>query len=1051
MKNTLILVLFLVLGSLPALGWKVAGTRVNFQEHPLAVEISQHPPRFGWELLATENNSRQVAYELEMTVGALHGQATGKKHQSLIQQEKWWNSGKIQSAESQLVPYTGPALQPSTAYSWRVRVWNESGKLSEWSNWSMLRTAPNVREAEYADFKSTGQMPSPRWIGAIRADSARIPAGQRFFSRDMRTPEYRAVWSGIDSLSRKSILLRKPFQLHRAVSEAIVHVCGLGHYELTLNGQKVGDSEFAPLWSDYDKTVYYNTFDITSAVRKGENMVGVLLGNGFYNAQGGRYTKLKVSFGAPALWLLAEFRYDDGSREFVVSDADWSYDLSPVTFNDIYGGEDYDARLEMKGWNEPSGPDKQNIELTKNNQAKSTKRNILLQKGDERWKPVVIQEVPKGMLRPQSADPVKIMERYPPVSFKKLTARECDSASRTTKRAIHSSAIVFDMGQNLSGFPEIKVKGRRGDTITLIVSEALTPEGACDQRQTGRPHFYRYILKGEEVETWHPRFSYYGFRYIQVEGARWEKLVSPAVDNGAKQKKLEDRAVDKGAKRDKGGAASSDLPELLELNSCFVYNSAPMISEFESSSDLFNKTHRLIEMAVKSNMQAVFTDCPHREKLGWLEQVHLNGPGLLYNFDLTRLIPKLMQDMADAQQPNGMIPTIAPLYNIFGSAKEGFDEFGDSPEWGSTFLILPHLYEAFYGDSSLLLQYYPAMRRYVEYLISRSIDHELSFGLGDWYDYGDFRAGYSRNTPVPYVATAYYFYGLKLMAQLSSRLGNSFDAQRFAKRAEEVRTAFNKRWFRGSENTYAGGSQTALAMAVYLGIVDQHYRSAVIATLVESIQSNGNRLTTGDIGNRYLFQTLANNGLNELMFTMHHHEEAPGYGFQLKFGATTLTEQWDPRMGSSWNHFMMGQIDEWFFASLGGIRPGKWVTCADPNAPEEADLNNGSRPITVSSASRQLSADPTPSASHRHSAPTTPPALHRHFVIAPQPVGDLKFVKAATRTIYGRVAVEWHRQDDTMKVKVTVPVNCTAEVVLPHRTTELVGSGMHEFETDLGR
>lgn len=968
MKNTLILVLFFVLGTIPAWSWKVVGTRVNFQEHPLAVEFNHPTPGFGWELEATENNSLQVAYELEMTVEALHGPTTEKKHQNLIQQEKWWNSGKIQSAESQLVPYTGPTLKPSTAYRWRVRVWNATGKLSEWSNWSMFRTAPNLTEGVHPNINSSGQLPTPGWIGAIRADSARIPAGQRFFSRDMRTPEYRALWSGIDSLSRKSILLRKPFQLHRAVSEAIVHVCGLGHYELTLNGQKVGNSEFAPLWSDYDKTVYYNTYDLSSMIRKGENVFGVLLGNGFYNAQGGRYSKLKVSFGAPTLWLLAEFRYDDGSREFVVSDADWSYALSPVTFNDIYGGEDYDARLELEGWNEPSGLKKLKPGLTKNKQTKATGNNTMSQEG-KRWYPVVIQDAPRGILRPQQADPVKIMERYQPVSFRKLTTTERDSASLKTKRRIHPSALVFDMGQNLSGFPEIKVKGKRGDTITLVVSEALTPEGACDQRQTGRPHYYRYILRGDGVETWHPRFSYYGFRYIQVEGA--------------------------------GTKAVSKLPELLELNSCFVYNSAPMISEFESSSDLFNKTHRLIEMAVKSNMQAVFTDCPHREKLGWLEQVHLNGPGLLYNFDLTRLIPKLMQDMADAQQPNGMIPTIAPLYNIFGSASDGFDEFGDSPEWGSTFLILPHLYERFYGDSSLLVQHYPAMRRYVEYLISRSVNHELSFGLGDWYDYGNFRAGYSRNTPVPFVATAYYYYGLKLMAQLSHRLGNSFDGQSFLKRAEEVRRAFNIRWFRAAEKSYATGSQTVLAMAVYLDIVDPENRSEVISTLVEEIKSKGNRLTTGDIGNRYLFQTLASNGLNELMYTMHHHEEAPGYGFQLKFGATTLTEQWDPRMGSSWNHFMMGQIDEWFFASLAGIQPG------------QSDA-----------------------------------AKHRHFVIAPQPVGDLKFVKAATRTLYGRVAVEWRVEANRLMVKVQVPVNCTATVMLPGKTVELVGSGTHEFESE---
>ncbi len=993
MKNTLILVLFLGLGCVPAWGWRVHRTTVEFGRRPLAVDVHQRAPNFGWELEAAENNCRQLAYELEMVADCCNEPAAAKGRQSRVQPEWWWKSGKVFSSESQLVGYSGPALQPSTAYRWRVRVWDQSDRVSGWSEWSYFRTAPLLDLLTLA----------PRWIGAIRADSARIPAGQRFYSREMRTPAYRAVWAGIDSLSRRSILLRKSFHLKPGLSEAIVHVCGLGHYELTLNGRKVGDSEFAPLWTDYDKTVYYNTFDLTSLAGKGENVFGVLLGNGFYNAQGGRYSKLKISFGAPTLWLMAEFRYKDGSREVVVSDAGWQYAFSPVTFNDIYGGEDYDARLEMQGWNE----------APLNESTTGTP-----------WLPVVVQEAPKGRLRPQQADPVKIMKRYRPVSFNTLTAQERDSASRKTKRTIHASAVVFDMGQNLAGFPEIKVKGKRGDTITLIVSEALTSEGACDQRQTGRPHFYRYILKGNGVETWHPRFSYYGFRYIQVEGAKWTRSEAGTdrLKTGWAEAKRTSQAI------------ATGLPELLELTSCFVYNSAPFISEFESSSELFNKTHRLIEMAAKSNMQAVFTDCPHREKLGWLEQVHLNGPGLLYNFDLTRLIPKVMQDMADAQQPNGMIPTIAPLYNLFGTSGEGFDEFGDSPEWGSTFLLLPHLYEEFYGDSSLLVQYYPAMRRYVEYLISRSVNHELRFGLGDWYDYGDFRAGYSRNTPVAFVATAYYFYGLKLMARLSYRLGNSFDGRYFAKLAEEVRRAFNQRWFRVAEKTYAGGSQTALAMAVYLEIVDQQHRSAVLNTLVGAIKSKGNRLTTGDIGNRYLFQTLARNGLNELMYTMHHHEEAPGYGFQLKFGATTLTEQWDPRMGSSWNHFMMGQIDEWFFASLAGIGPGKSGVFADHTL--QGDRAAGSSGGTA--------ADRLPELNPRIAA-------HRHFVIAPQPVGDLQFVKAATRTLYGRLAVEWYREGDRLKVKVTVPVNCTAEVVLPGREARQLGSGTHELEAGLGR
>lgn len=769
------------------------------------------------------------------------------------------------------------------------------------------------------------------WIGAIRADSARIPAGKRFLSWEMGTPEYKAVWKNIDPLSRRSIILRKSFVAKKEIKEAVTSICGLGHYELTINGKKVGDSEFAPFWSDYDKTVYYNTFDVTSYLKKGENIFGVLLGNGFFNAQGGRYSKLKVSFGAPTLLFKTIIRFTDNSTEEIISDGSWKYAFSPITFNDIYGGEDYDARLEQKDWNRVGF-------------------------NDVSWKPVVIQDAPKGKLVVQKGYPIKIMEKLN-YDRKKVTYLFRDSLDKLTKTPPSggwgATAMVFDMQQNLSGFPEITVSGRRGDSITLFVGESLTPEGAVNQRESGRPHFYTYILKGEKDEIWYPRFSYYGFKYIQVEGA-----------------------VLKGDKNPR------KLAVLKDIESCFVYNSAPLISTFECSNELFNKTHILIQKAIQSNMQGVFTDCPHREKLGWIEQLHLNGPVLLYNYDLKDFLPKIMQDMVDAQQPDGAVSSIAPMYNIFGNSK-GFDDFGVSPEWGSSIMIMPWMYYEFYGDSSLIVNNYQSMRRWVDYLTSRADNHVLSFGLGDWYDYGDFKAGFSRNTPVPFVATAYYFYALKYLVKSAEMVGNNYDAAHYSALADEVRNVLNTKFFNQETKQYASGSQTANAMVIYMEIVEPENRQAVLDNLVKDIKAHGNRLTTGDIGNRYLFQTLATNDLNKLMYTMFNHEEAPGYGFQLKFGATTLTEQWDLRKGASWNHFMLGQIDEWFFASLAGI---------------QTDQKN--------------------------------PGM-KHVIIKPEIVGDITFVKASTQTQSGKILVDWKLEGSKFILHLTLPLNTTADVYLP--------------------
>ena len=884
-------------------------------------------PRLGWAMSSSENGTRQTAYQIEIREAC-----TGRSV---------WNSGKVKSSQSQLISTQEADIHRYSPYSyvWRVRVWDETDAPSEWSREAKFRLAPEG-------------FSSAKWIGAITREDARLPEGRRFHGAELKKPEVKAAWAAVDTLAKKSICLRREFRTDKKVVEATASVCGLGFYEFSLNGKKVGDSEFAPLWSDYDKSVYYNTYDVTELLQKGENVAGVLLGNGFYNVQGGRYRKLLISFGAPTLLFSLVINYEDGTRETIYSDNDWKYDLSPITFNCIYGGEDYDARREQKGWNKIGFNDRQ-------------------------WRPVVVQEAPKGMLRPQKAAPVKIMERYDIQKVTKLTSEQVASACKSTKRTVDPSAFVLDMGQNLAGFPEITVRGKRGQKVTLIVAEALTDEGACNQRQTGRQHYYEYTLKGEGDETWHPRFSYYGYRYIQVEGA-----------------------VLKGQKN------PGKLPVLKNIQSCFVYNSARKVSTFECSNPIFNAAHRLIEKAVRSNMQSVFTDCPHREKLGWLEQVHLNGPGLLYNYDLTAFAPQIMRNMADAQHANGAMPTTAPEYVVFEGP--GMDAFAESPEWGGALVIFPYMYYETYGDDSLIKKYYQNMRRYVDYLSTRADRHILSFGLGDWYDYGDFRAGFSRNTPVPLVATAHYYMSVEYLIKAASIVGNDYDVRYYSSLAYDIMVAFNERFLNYDTAQYGTGSQCSNALPLFLrltqsaghqGIYEMDHRlnRKVFMNLVKDVEAHGNRLTTGDVGNRYLIQTLANYGADELIYKMFNHEEAPGYGFQLKFGATTLTEQWDPRQGSSWNHFMMGQIDEWFFNSLAGIRPY---------------VKNG----------------------------------YQIVGIAPKPVGDLKYVKCSYDTPYGVIAVDWTHENGTFTLNLSVPVNTTAVVTLPGEIApKEVQSGTYQF------
>ena len=893
---------------------KLTVTRLtcNYQGDPAAPEsgyindmaVTEGDIRLGWQMAATANGESQSAYEITIREN--------------VTDKTVYASGKVKSSQSQLV--SAPALKPNRhGYYWQVRVWNDKDEASDLSGKQEIRVVPDKIDAE--------------WIGAITKKDAKIPEG-RFSNAVFKKDSFKTKWADVDTLSTKSIILRKEFSLERKqVADAVLYVSGMGHYKLSINGTGVGNAEFAPVWSEYDKTVYYNVFDVTQLLATGDNAIGVLLGNGMFNVQRmGRYSKLQTSFGPPQMLFRMEINYADGTQQVIKSGQDWKYDFSPITFNTIYGGESYDARLEQTGYDR-AGFD------------------------DTKWRNAVLTEGPKGRLTVQTVQPVRIMERYGIKSWKPIPADSLAAASKATKRDIHPSAFVADMGQNLAGFPEIVVSGKRGQKVTMLVAEKLTPQGACDQRQTGRQHYYEYTLKGDGQEVWHPHFSYYGFQYIQVEGAVLEGQPNP-----------------------------DGLPVLKRLNSCFIYNSAEEVSSFECSNPLFTQTHRLIERAERSNMQSVLSDCPHREKLGWLEQDHLCGPSLLYNYDMTRYAPKVIRDITDTQKPNGMVPTTAPQYISFGNL------FDDSPEWGSTLVILPFMYYDQYGDSTLITRNYEPMRRYVDYLTSRADNGIVSHGLGDWYDYGPWRAGFSKNTPVPLVATAHYIFDLQLLTRAAEMTGHKADVEKYSALLKDVTDSFNRTFYKPDSCYYGTGSQTSNALPLYLGLTGEN-KQKVMQSLIADIEAHGNRLTTGDVGNRYLFQTLAQNGLNELLYTMLNHYETPGYGFQLRHGATTLTEQWDPRQGSSWNHFMMGQIDEWLFKTLAGIQ----------NQPGTHGL--------------------------------------RHLLITPTLVGDLQYVKASTASLYGKISVNCSRTQLTVEI----PVGSDATIVLPNGQRKQVGSGRYTF------
>lgn len=866
-----------------------------------AVEIPAREVCFGWMLNASEPGARQTAYEIRVS-----GNPGLSGHSDV------WNSGKVLSGESRAVPYGGEPLQDGRTYWWTVRVWDAADRPSAWSAPERFSTALDPSDWE------------ARWIGAIRRTEARLPEGNDYHTWGM-SPEKAALWEQVDTLAKRSIMLRREFRAARPVAEAVVRICGLGHYDLRVNGREVDTTVFKPLWSEYGKTVYYNAFDLTDLLSEGPNALGVVLGNGMYNVCGGRYVKFRHSDGPPTLCMQLDITYTDGSRERILSDTAWRYALSPVTFNCIFGGEDYDARLEQPGWDLP-GFD------------------------DAAWRDVVEQEPPKGTLTPQTAPAVAVCERYGVKEHRKTGPQR----------------HLFDMGQNLSGFPTLKVRGRAGQKVRLVPAEQLSEDSLTVRQATsGSPCWFEYTLRGDSVEEWTPQFAFYGYRYLEAEGVDYLTAGS-------------------------GG----EVPVILDLQSDFVHASAPATGRFECSNALFNRIWFIIDKAMRSNMHAVFTDCPHREKLGWLEETHLNGPGLLFNYDLRGVLPKVMRDIADTQRPDGLIPDIAPEYVVF---REGFV---DSPEWGSAGAILPWMYYEWYGDDSLIREYYPVMRRYADYLAGRADNYILSYGLGDWCDYGPLPAGHSQNTPVEITATGHFYLVADCTARAAALVGDKAGAERYAVLARNIAGAFNTRLFTPETAQYGNGSQCSNAIPLFLGIVPAEYRQAVAGNLARAVDEKGGKLSTGDVGNRYLFQALARCGMNDRVYRMHNHGGVPGYGFQVAAGVTTLTEQWDPRLGLSWNHFMMGQIVEWFYNSLAGIRP-------DPGNPG-----------------------------------------FRHFFVEPAVVGDLEWVECSYRSVYGLIESCWKLDGDRFRIRVRVPVNTTATLVMPFGdpAPRLLASGVHEFE-----
>ena len=1026
--------------------------RTEYRVDPQGVDVTA--PRLSWELAVSNpaaHGIRQTAYRIVAASSLANLNRNGGD---------LWDTGRVDSPQSNQIVYKGAPLASGAAVYWKVQVWDQDGHSTDWSapaQWSMgLMNAADwtgkwIGRDERADFVDAGSpyvaLRDARWIWDAPNAQAGAPAGDRFFREPFEIPAGRTIaratciagsdgnadiyingrlaakrsgaalpfvtdisalvhsganllaidaphatagrpagaiavirieftsgdplvvassnqsrvaskveegwqsagyldtawqpatelgaygiapWNAAGSTGEHRLparMLRKEFSVGKTVRRATVYYAGLGLSELYLNGAKVGDHVLSPGLTDYDKRVLYETFDVTGRLAAGRNAIGLMLGNGRYYAP--RIQSNTRNFAFPKAILQLNIEYDDGTRASIVSDDSWKLTTAgPIRANNEYDGEEFDARMTLAGWDRAGF-------------------------NDASWEPVQLVAAPQGMLASQMAEPLRVTETIRPIGVKQL----------------RPGVWIFDMGQNMVGWCRLHVEGPRGATVQLRHAETLQPDGSLyvDNLRTARATD-RYTLAGGGAETWEPRFTYHGFRFVELSGY-------------------------------------PGTPTIATLEGRVVHDDMEQTVDFTSSNPLLNQIHHNMFWGIRGNYRSIPTDCPQRdERQGWLGDRSQVSRSESYMFDVAAFYSKFETDIADGQRADGSISDVSPNY---------WRLYNDDLSWPSTFVFLPGMLYDQYGDRRVLEREYPAMRKW--------LDHERTFvanGLMPKDTYADWcvppedpllihSKDPARVTSGEFIGSAYFYQLLRTVARYARILDKETDAAELEREASAINNAFQLKYWKSLEGVYDNGTQTTSILPLYFGMAPEQNRAAVLAALVRNIEVvSRNHVGTGLVGAQWLMRTLTDNGQASLAYSIATQKTYPGWGYMAERGATTVWELWngdtaDPSMNSG-NHVMqIGDLAVWMYEYLAGIR-------SDP-----AD-----------------------------------PGFH-HAIIHPYPTGDLTSVKASHKTMYGTLASAWKREGGKLTLDVTVPPNTTATVWVPGTHAE-APKGARFVRTDSG-
>lgn len=859
------------------------------QAQRLSCEFASDPlgidtpaPRLGWHVVGPGRGTTQGAYQVVIRT------ATG---------DPVWDSGRVASSRQTGIEPTGAVLASRTRYEWRVRLWDGDGREGAWSDWAGFETA--------------------------------------FLSPD----EWTATWI------RGGNLVRQEFELRPDIVSARAYVCGLGYYELRINGEKVGDHVLDPAWTDYDKRAMYATYDVTAALGGGRNAVGVMLGNGRYSpyeeVRAKNWHPLKKYGSSPVLILQLHVQYADGSEAVLTTDPGWKVADGPVVRDDIYDGETYDARLEQDGWDRP-GFD------------------------DAHWTPATVVDELMGELVSQgTVPPIRVIKSRNAVS---LTQPE-------------PGVFLYDFGQNFSGWARLRVDAPAGTTVRLHFAELKHERTGMLNPQTNRNAIATdtYICRGGGPEVHEPRFTYHGFRYLEVTGY-------PGV------------------------------PSIDDVEARVVHTSVPTIGNFSCSDQTVNQIHSNYRWTQLSNFHSVPTDCCQRdERMGWVGDAQLSAEAAAFNFDVAAFYSKFAADIRESQLDTGSVAGVSPPY---------WTVYPADPTYATAAIEFPWVVSRYYADDRILAESLDSMTRWVDFLGEQAdSDGVISFGLfGDWCP--PMHAN-PVDTPFEITSTWFHAHDALLVSRMARELGRDDIAAKYQAVSQAAAESFNRRFLKGERYSaskfseqeleqkikswldqlppeehpaikkryatlYSASSQTSNLLPLWLGIVPDDAVDEVFGTLVRDIEATRSwHINTGVVGVKFLFDVLVERGRPDLAVRLVTQTTFPSWGYQIREGATTLWERWEyldsDQVFNSHSHPFSGSVDAWFYKAIGGIAL--------------ADGSTGFEQIEM----------------------------------APVDVDAISFATASVRSVRGEILSSWSREAERYTHTVVVPGNSTATVALPVR------------------